>query len=356
MSTLIIAEAGVNHNGDMQLAKKLIDVAAGAGADIIKFQTFKAKKLATTSALQAEYQTKNIGKSESQLEMLKRLELKYEDHFILVDYCKHKDISFLSTAFDEESLAFLVDKLGQTLLKIPSGEITNAPLLLAHARTGLDIIISTGMASLSEIEMALGILAFGYSQTNETPSVDKFETAYYSEKGQAYLKEKVRILHCTTEYPAPLEEINLNAMLTIRDSFKLPVGYSDHSEGIIVPVAAVAKGARIIEKHFTLDQNMEGPDHKASLEPTELQEMIALIKKVEIIEGNGIKGPSSSEIKNKVIVRKSIVATRSIKKGETFTEDCLAIKRPGNGISPINYWDVVGKRAIKDFKEDELII
>ncbi len=353
---LIIAEAGVNHNGNIELAKKLIDVAAGAGSDIVKFQTFKANKLAAASAVQAEYQVKNTGKSESQLEMLKKLELKYEDHFLLVEYCKSKNIEFLSTAFDEESLDFLVNDLGQKLLKVPSGEITNAPLLLAHAKTGLDIILSTGMATLSEIEMALSVLAFGYCNSLEAPSIDNFGKAYFSDKGKACLKEKVTILHCTTEYPAPLSDINLNAMATIEQAFKLPVGYSDHSEGILVPTVAASKGATIIEKHFTLDCNMEGPDHKASLEPKELIEMISLIRKVEIVQGDGIKGPRPSEVKNKPIARKSIVAARKINKNEIIKAEDIAIKRPGNGVSPINYWDVIGTSASKNFNKDELIV
>lgn len=353
---LIIAEAGVNHNGDLELAKQLIDVAAAAGADIVKFQTFKANKLAAASAVQAEYQVKNTGKSESQLEMLKKLELKYEDHFLLVDYCKNKNIEFLSTAFDEESLDFLVNELGQKLLKIPSGEITNAPLLLAHAKTGLDIILSTGMATLSEIETALSIIAFGYCNSLETPSIDNFGKAYFSDKGKAYLKEKVTILHCTTEYPAPLSDINLNAMATIEQAFKLPVGYSDHSEGVLVPTIAASKGATIIEKHFTLDRNMEGPDHKASLEPKELVEMISLIRKVEIVQGDGIKGPRPSEVKNKPIARKSIVAARKINKNDIIKAEDIAIKRPGTGISPVNYWEVIGTSASKDFNKDELIV
>jgi N-acetylneuraminate synthase len=353
--TLIIAEAGVNHNGDIELAKRLIDVASDSGADIVKFQTFKAKKLAAASAKQADYQTRNTGVSESQLDMLKRLELKYEDHFELVDYCNSKGILFLSTAFDEESLAFLTDELGQTLLKIPSGEVTNAPLLLAHAKTGLDIILSTGMATLSEIETALGVLAFGLLNLEGEPSIDKFFQAYFSDEGKRVLKEKVTILHCTTEYPAPLEDINLNAMQTIKDAFKLDVGYSDHSEGILVPIAAKALQAKIIEKHFTLDQNMEGPDHKASLEPGQLKEMIDSIRKVELILGDGVKGPRPSETKNIAIARKSLVAAKDIKLGQIITADCITIKRPGNGISPLNYWDVVGTIATETYKEDELL-
>jgi N-acetylneuraminate synthase len=352
---LIIAEAGVNHNGNLELAKKLIDVAAETGADIVKFQTFKASKLAAVSALQADYQTRNTGVSESQLDMLKRLELKYEDHFELVDYCNSKGIAFLSTAFDEESLAFLTEELGQTLLKIPSGELTNAPLLLAHARTGLDIILSTGMATLSEIETALGVLAFGLMQLEGEPSKDKFFQAYFSDEGKIALKAKVTILHCTTEYPAPLEDINLNAMQTIKDAFKLDVGYSDHSEGILVPIAATALNAKIIEKHFTLDQNMEGPDHKASLEPEQLKEMIASIRKVELVFGDGVKGPRPSEIKNIAIARKSLVAAKDITLGQVITEDCMTIKRPGDGISPLNYWDVLGTTANETYKKDELL-
>jgi len=352
---LIIAEAGVNHNGSLVLAKKLIDVAAKSGADIVKFQTFKAKKLASASAKQAVYQEKNTGVSESQVDMLKRLELKYEDHFTLVDYCKVKNIEFLSTAFDEESLGFLTEKLGQKLLKIPSGELTNAPLVLAHARTGLDIILSTGMATLSEIETALGVIAFGLLQKKDKPSVENFEKAYFSIEGQRLLKEKVTILHCTTEYPAPLEDINLSAMHTINNAFKLDVGYSDHSQGIVVPIAAAALQAKIIEKHFTLDHNMEGPDHKASLEPNELEEMVLSIRKVEQSLGGGIKGPRPSEIKNKAIARKSLVAAKKILKGQELTEDCIEIKRPGDGVSPINYWDVLHTKASQNYEEDELL-
>lgn len=353
--TLIIAEAGVNHNGDLGLAKKLIDVAAEAGADIVKFQTFKATKLAAASAELAEYQSKNTGVSEPQVEMLKRLELKYEDHFELMEYCQSKSINFLSTAFDEESLAFLTQELGQKLLKIPSGELTNAPLLLAHAKTGLDIILSTGMATLAEIEAALGVIAFGYKSPRETPSKEKFEEAYFSEESKRLLKEKVTILHCTTEYPAPLEDINLKAMKTIKDAFKLKVGYSDHSEGIVVPIAAAAMSAEVIEKHFTLDKSMDGPDHKASLEPIELIEMIKGIRNVELCLGDGIKGPRPSELKNKTIARKSLVAAKLIKKGQAISADCIAIKRPGDGVSPFGYWDILNSYAQIDYKEDELL-
>ena len=352
---LIIAEAGVNHNGDIAIAKKLIDVAVDAGADIVKFQTFKAHKLAAISAKQAEYQTRNLGISESQVDMLKRLELKYEDHFQLVEYCNARGIEFLSTAFDEESLTFLTKILGQKLLKIPSGELTNAPLLLAHANTGLDIILSTGMATLPEIESALGVLAYGLTTPDKTPKEGCFEEAYNSEQGQRALKDKVTILHCTTEYPAPFKDINLNAMQTIKDFFNLNVGYSDHSRGILVPIAAAAMKAKIIEKHFTLDCNMEGPDHKASIEPKQLTEMIANIRNIETILGDGIKVPRPTEIKNIDIVRKSLVAAKEISLGEIITGDCIEIKRPGNGISPFKYWDLIGTKATKNYKEDELL-
>ncbi|WP_144393555.1 N-acetylneuraminate synthase [Pleionea sediminis] len=352
---LIIAEAGVNHNGDINLAKKLIDAAAEAGADIVKFQTFRANKLAASSAEQAKYQAANTGVTESQLEMLKRLELKYEDHQELVNYCNSKDITFLSTAFDSDSLRFLTEELGQKLLKVPSGELTNAPLILAHALTGLNIILSTGMATLAEIETALGVIAFGYLNPNEEPSEEKFIQAYFSSKGQRLLREKVTILHCTTEYPAPYGDINLNAMDTIKNAFKLNVGYSDHSQGIVVPVAAAAKRALIIEKHFTLDKTMEGPDHKASLEPHELKDMIAAIRIVEQISGDGVKGPRPSEVKNIDIARKSIVASKNIRKGELFSAENLTIKRPGNGMNPMHFWDLVGTTAERNYNEDELI-
>lgn len=354
--TLVIAEAGVNHNGNEEMAFQLVDAAVDAGADIVKFQTFKASKLASKNADQAKYQIENTQQEESQLAMLKRLELSYDLHHKLIEYCNSKDIEFLSTAFDEESLAFLVDDLGLKKLKLPSGEITNAPLILAHARTGLPIILSTGMATLSEIEQALGVLAFGYTaQAEEQPSLAKFEAAYFSEEGRAALTDKVSILHCTTEYPAPFADINLDAMDTIERAFRLPIGYSDHSEGIVVPIAAVAKGAEIIEKHFTLNKSLPGPDHKASLEPDELKEMVRGIRLVEEVKGDGIKGPRPSEVKNKPIARKSLVAAKAIAKGERFTAENLVIKRPGSGISPMNYWDMLGGIAEKDFAEDDVI-
>ncbi|MEL0613782.1 N-acetylneuraminate synthase [Marinomonas arenicola] len=355
--TVVIAEAGVNHNGDEALAFKLIDAAHSAGADIVKFQTFKAKNLVTAEAVQADYQITNTGKQESQLAMLSRLELSYDAHHQLVDYCVKLGIEFLSTAFDSESLDFLVNDLKLTRLKIPSGEITNAPLVLQHARTGCDLIVSTGMATLAEIETALGVIAFGYTAAADAkPSMSEFQKAYSSKEGQKALKEKVIILHCTTEYPAPMAEINLKAMDTLGRSFDLPAGYSDHSKGIVIPIAAVARGAVLIEKHFTLDKLMEGPDHKASLEPDELAAMVEAIRQVEVSIGSPVKSPTVSEIKNKIVTRKSLVAAKSINTGEAFSSENLIIKRPGKGMSPYLYWDTLKRKASRDYQAGELIV
>jgi N-acetylneuraminate synthase len=354
--TLIIAEAGVNHNGDEKLAIKLIDAAYNSGADIVKFQTFKAMKLVTKSAKQAAYQTVNSGKQESQMDMLVRLELSYEAHHRLVAHCSKLGIEFLSTAFDSESLEFLVNDLKLKRLKIASGELTNAPLVLRHARTGCDLIVSTGMATLSEIEAALGVIAFGYTApANIMPSIDAFANAYASDAGQSALKNKVTLLHCTTEYPAPINEVNLKAMNTLANTFKLAAGYSDHSAGINIPIAAVACGAIMIEKHFTLDKAMEGPDHKASLEPIELEAMVRAIRQVESSLGDGVKRPTHSEVKNKLVARKSLVAACDIDKGELFTRDNVAIKRPGTGKSPYLYWDVLGTAAKRHLIAGEVI-
>lgn len=356
MKTIIIAEAGVNHNGSEKLAFELVDAAHKAGADIVKFQTFKAKNLVTKNAEKAEYQIKNTGEVESQLDMLTRLELNYEFHHELVKYCNKLGIEFLSTAFDEDSLAFLVDDLGLNKLKIPSGELTNAPLVLLHAQTNADLIVSTGMATLAEVESALGVIAFGYlAQPNITPSVEAFQSAYFSAEGQKLLKEKVTVLHCTTEYPAPMPDINLKAMDTLGAAFNLKVGYSDHSAGIEIPIAAVARGAVLIEKHFTLDKSMEGPDHKASLEPDELKAMTSAIRNVELAIGDGVKGPRPSEIKNKGIARKSVVAAKNIVKGDVFSADNLQIKRPGIGLSPYCYWELIGTIATSAYQEGKLI-
>lgn len=355
--TLIIAEAGVNHNGDAKLARDLVAAAHKAGANIVKFQTFKAKKLVTDKATQANYQKKNMGKEESQLAMLQRLELSYELHHELVSYCSELGIEFLSTAFDDESLDFLVNDLGLKRLKLPSGEITNAPLALKHAQTGCDLIVSTGMATMAEIESVLGVIAYGYLNPNAKAATQTdFETAYASENGQRVLREKVTVLHCTTEYPAPMEEINLNAMNTIASTFGLKIGYSDHSSGITIPIAAVAKGATVLEKHFTLDRNLKGPDHKASLEPQELADMVSAIRDVEKALGDGVKRPTVSEIKNKAIARKSLVAVQHIKKGQMIKAEDIAVKRPGGGRSPYDYWQVIGQESRHDYEPGELLI
>lgn len=354
MGVLIIAEAGVNHNGKPELAFQLIDAAVEAGADVVKFQTYKASNLVTKSASKAQYQTKTTGNTETQYEMLKRLELPFELHYELIDYCNKKGIRFLSTAFDQESLQFLNNDLGLSTLKIPSGEITNAPLLLEHARTGADLIVSTGMTTLCEVEDALGVIVYGLLKGKE-PSRQAFKTAYASYEGQEKLKKKVTLLHCTTEYPAPIDEINLKAMLTMKQAFGLQVGYSDHTEGITVPIAAAALGATVIEKHFTIDRTMPGPDHQTSLEPDQLKQMVEAVRCIEKAQGTGVKGPTEAEIKNLPIARKSIVTKRPVRAGELFTADNLTVKRPGSGQSPMNYWDILGKKAERDYMEDEVV-
>jgi N-acetylneuraminate synthase len=290
--------------------------------------------------------------------MVKRLELSYDAHRRLIDYCNKLGIEFLSTAFDNESLYFLVNELEINTLKIASGELTNAPFVLKHAQTGCNLVVSTGMATLGEIEMALGVIAFGLLNRSESiiPSQKLFLEAYSSKEGQKALREKVKLLHCTTEYPAPFEDINLSSMETMGKVFGLPVGYSDHSKGISIPVAAVARGACIIEKHFTLDKSMDGPDHKASLEPNELSEMVKAIREVELAIGDGLKAPQPSEIKNKLIARKSLVAACAIEQGTIFKPEHFAMKRPGTGMSPYDYWKLLGTKASKSYAADELIL
>lgn len=328
MSVYIIVEAGINHNGNFGLACKLVDVAKKAGADCIKFQTFKAKNLISHNATKAEYQKNTTGEG-SQMEMLKKLELTYKEFIALKAYCDRAGICFLSTPFDLESIEFL-NTINMPFWKIPSGEVTNYPYLLALARTKKPIVMSTGMCEISEIEVAINLL---------------------HENGT----KKITLLHCNTEYPTPWEDVNLRAMQTMRNIFGLEVGYSDHTKGIEVPIAAVAMGAAVIEKHFTLDRNMEGPDHKASLEPDELAAMVRAIRNIELAIGTGEKKPSESEKKNIVIARKSIIAARNIKKGEVLTENNLTTKRPGSGISPMKWYEVLGTKAIRDFNEDEMI-
>ena len=358
LKTLIIAEAGVNHNGSEELAFQLVDVAKASGVDIVKFQTFVTRNLVTQKAEQAQYQKANIGKEQLQYQMLEKLELSFESHKAIKNYCTTQGIDYLSTAFDSQSLAFLVNDLKLNLLKIPSGELTNTPFVLEHALTGCDIILSTGMANLAEIEFALSVITFGYlnQQLDKEPTTEAFKKAYASEEGQKLLRKKVTVLHCTTEYPAPFDEVNLNAMVQMHNEFNLPIGYSDHTAGVIVPVAAVAKGAVIIEKHFTLSKDMEGPDHKASIEPDELTQMVQDIRCIELALGSSEKQPTVSEIKNIAVARKSIVASANIKKGQRLSAENLTILRPGKGISPTKYYDILGSLAIKDFNEGELIV
>jgi len=353
--TLVIAEAGVNHNGDENLAHELIEIAASSGADIVKFQTFKAKNLLTNNTPLADYQLRNTSSFRSQLDMLAKLELPFKTFKKLKKYSETKGIEFLSTAFDNESLKF-INTLNLERLKIPSGDLTNSPLLLLHAKTNKKLILSTGMASLDEIELALGVIAFGYLRySNVKPSLKNFSNAFQSPEGQKILQQKVTLLHCTSEYPAPLDEVNLNAIKLLRHRFGLQVGYSDHTEGISSAIAATALGATIIEKHFTANKDLEGPDHIASLDPIELRDMVQAIREVKKSLGDYVKKPSSSEIKNIKIARKSIVANTTISKGQKFTTKNLTTKRPGTGLSPIYYWNLIGKHADKDYKSGDLI-
>lgn len=329
--TLIIAEAGVNHNGDLKLARQLIETAAEAGADLVKFQTFSADRLATRAAKKAGYQTRTTGSKESQHEMLCRLELTAEMHNELIAYCSACNIGFFSTGFDIESVDLLVN-LGQNRFKIPSGEITNLPYLRHIGRFGMDVILSTGMATMGEVEAVIDAL-----EQAGTP------------------RTQMTVLHCTTEYPTPMAEVNLRAMQSIRSAFDVAVGYSDHTPGIEVAIAAVAMGASVIEKHFTLDRKLPGPDHKASLEPEELKAMVAAIRNIEIALGDGIKRLTPSEAMNKPLARKSLVSSRAIKTGETFSAGNITSKRPGTGISPMLWDEVIGQIAQRDYKADELI-
>jgi N,N'-diacetyllegionaminate synthase len=331
MSTIIIAEAGVNHNGNIQIAKRLIDEAAAAGADLVKFQTFSANRLVTPNAKKANYQAKMTGLEESQHSMLQRLELTEAMHHELITYCNSRQIGFFSSSFDIESIDLLA-RLGQEQFKIPSGEITNLPYLRHIGQLGKKIILSTGMSTIGEIETAIDIL-----ENSGTP------------------RNKLTILHCTTEYPTPMLEVNLRALQTIHAAFGLEVGYSDHTQGIEVAIAAVALGASVIEKHFTLDRALPGPDHQASLEPAELSEMVRAIRNIEIALGDGIKRLMPSEVRNKLVARKSIIAKCNITAGEVFTTENITTKRPGNGISPMRWDELLGKKASRDFMLDELI-
>ncbi|MDG2461183.1 MAG: N-acetylneuraminate synthase [Luminiphilus sp.] len=335
-NVLVIAEAGVNHDGNMEQALKLVDVAADAGADLVKFQTFDASALATANAALAEYQEKASGApsqadAAGQLAMLKQLQLSEQDHIELIAHCEDRGIGFFSTAFDLRSLDFLAD-IGAKRFKVPSGEITNLPYLRRIASFRKEIIMSTGMADLKEIGEAIGCL-----------------------EAAGLPKDKITLLHCTTEYPAPIEEVNLRAMSAMGGTFGVAVGYSDHTDGIDVAIAAVAMGASVIEKHFTLDRNLPGPDHRASLEPSALKEMIGSVRRIESALGSEHKQCTASERKNIMLVRKSIVAARAIQKDEVLSEESLTVKRPASGLSPMMWDDVIGKRASRSFKPDEVI-
>lgn len=353
----IIAEAGVNHNGCLRTAMEMVDVAVAAGVNAIKFQAFKSDKLVTRHAPKAVYQQENTKDKSGQYEMLQKLELKPNDFLQLKNYCLEKGIEFLATPFDEDSLKFLAKSCGLETIKISSGDLTNAPFLLQIAQTGLPVILSTGMATVGEIEKALVVFAYGYSLDIEAEkfSWEDAYNAYFSEHGRQLLQQRVTLLHCTTEYPAPVAEVNLSAMHAMKSTFGLPVGYSDHTEGLTASIGAAALGACMLEKHFTLDRQMAGPDHRASLEPAELKQLTQEIRNMEAALGNGIKAPGLQERHNRLVARKSLVAAQPVRKGELFTKENLTVKRPGNGISPSEYWYYLGRRAEKDHMKDDQI-
>jgi N-acetylneuraminate synthase len=356
MPTCIIAEAGVNHNGSLYIAHQLVDAAADAGADVVKFQTFRAEKLVTRQAQKAAYQERLTDGGQSQFDMLKALELSESAHRELLHHCSERGIEFMSSPFDAESLAFLVS-LGVRRIKLGSGELTNAPLLLAAAQTGLPLILSTGMSTLADVEAALGVLAFGYccNEASSPPSKFAFDEAWADAGARAKAIERVALLHCTTEYPAPGDQINLRAMNTLRTVFGVSCGYSDHTEGHAVALAAVALGATFIEKHFTLDRAMPGPDHQASVEPVQLKSLVEGIREVEAALGDGIKVPVPVEISNRAVARKSLVAARPIAQGALITAQDLAVKRPGGGMSPFDYWETIGRVARQAYEPDDPI-
>src|SRR5690606_9688738 len=353
--TYIIAEAGVNHNGSLDLAVELVDIAVKAGADAVKFQTFKAENLVTRKAQQAAYQIENIGEETSQFEMLKNLELSYNELLRLKAYCDERNIEFLSTPFDFESVDFLLEIIDINTVKISSGELTNSPFVHYIATKRKPIILSTGMANMEEIIEALSFIAYGLAFPNKTVELESVRSYYSTDEAKKWLKRYVTILQCTTEYPTPYNDINLQAMDHLKRELQLEIGLSDHSKGIYVPIAAVGKGAKVIEKHFTINRMLPGPDHQASLEPAELTEMVKGIRIVEASLGNSEKKPTANEEKNQIAARKSLVAAKAIEAGEPFTSDNLAIKRPGNGLAPSNWWGLLGTTASKSYEEDELI-
>lgn len=352
----IIAEAGVNHNGKLDNGFRLIDEAKAAGANAVKFQTYKTEQLVTRNAPKADYQKNNTLGSEQQFEMLKKYELSDDDHWKLIEYCNEVGIEFLSTPFDRQSADFLINELQLKQVKISSGDLNNLPLLLHIARGQCKMILSTGMAFLHEIENALAIISYGYCGIIfEDENLDKFFQAYSTDEAKRVLRERVTLLHCTTAYPTPCDSVNLNAMKTLSSSFQLPVGFSDHSEGIAIPLAAVSLGATILEKHFTLDKSMPGPDHIASLNPVELKALVNGARQIESALGNGLKSPVECELKNRSAVRKCLVAQKPITKGERFSENNLAVKRAGNGVSPENYWNFLGCPSGKDYAAGEVV-
>ena len=352
--TMVIAEAGVNHNGSRELALRLVDAAADAGADVVKFQSFNAEQLVTGMAAKAAYQVANTGEGGAQLDMLRRLELRAEDHHAIVERCRMRGIGFMSTAFDDASLDLLAG-LSMPAVKIASGDITHAPLLLRAARLGLPLIISTGMSTLADIEAALGVVAFALTRSGAPSGRADFHAAYGEPTGQAAIREQVTLLHCVTQYPAPAEAVNLRAMDTLAQAFGLPVGYSDHTQGTAVALAAVARGACVIEKHFTLSRTLPGPDHAASLEPDELKRLICDVRLIEQSLGSPIKCPAPAEVENLKVARRSVVAARHVPKGEALAWSAMAFKRPGVGLSPMDSWDLVGRPAPRDFDHDDVL-
>jgi len=350
----IIAEAGVNHNGRRDLASALIDAAADAGADAVKFQTFDAHKLASKGVRKAAYQTENTDAGESQLAMLQQLELPRAWHADLQDYCRRKGLDFLSTAFDVGSLAFLVE-LGMPLFKVPSGELTNGPLLWQFARTRKPLILSTGMATLSEVEQGLAIVAHALCAVHEPASMDEVWRLWSNAECRSRLLGHVTLLHCTSQYPTPFTEVNLRGMDTLASAFGLDVGYSDHTQGILIPVAAVARGAKVIEKHFTLDRSLAGPDHKASLEPNELSRMVNDIRALQVALGDGSKAPQDSEWDTRLAARQQVVAARSIAAGSVLTRADLTTARSGRGLPPVVLWELVGRTSARAYDEGEVI-
>jgi N-acetylneuraminate synthase len=353
--TYIIAEAGVNHNGSFDMACQLVDVAKAAGADAVKFQTYKTELLVTKEAQQAAYQSLNLGETTSQHDMLKKLELSYEEFQKLSNYCATQHIGFLSTPFDSGSVDFLVDTIHIKTIKIPSGELTNSPFVHQIGTKQLPIILSTGMSTLDEIHESLSFIAYGLAYPSQPVDFQSVTSFYKTKEAKDMLKKYVSVLHCTTSYPTNPADVHLKSIDFLRDELHLTIGFSDHSEGILIPIAAVARGATIIEKHFTLDKELVGPDHRASLNPQELKDMVSGIRLVEKAVGEYKKEPTSEELQIRSSARKSLIAVREIKSGEVFTDNHLIIKRPGTGMPPVNYWSILGQPASKDYKEGDII-